>query len=84
MLQWLLSTLFTVHVSVWDLSYEEITTIKVAINIQSSTSVWDEVLHIQYINTSDTEYICVKTLPSIQNHMNLIWVFEVVCGFYSK
>lgn len=61
---------------------EKITTIKPAIDMQSSTSGLVEVLHIQYLNTRDTEHTRVEMLPSAQNHMNLIWVSEVVCGFY--
>lgn len=60
------------------------TTIKLTLNMQSSTSGVAEVLHIQYLDTRDREYTRVKTLPSAQNHMNLIWGFEVVCGFYLK
>lgn len=80
------SSIFTVLVSVWGLRYGEITTIKPAINIQSSTSGLDKVLHIQYVNTYVRQgtHTCVKALPSVQNHMNLLWVFEVVCGFYSE
>lgn len=50
--------------------------------MQSSTSGLVEVLHIQYLNTRDTEHTRVEMLPSAQNHMNLIWVSEVACGFY--
>lgn len=51
--------------SSFSLSCEEITTIKLAVNMQSSTSGWDKVLHIQYINTYVTQstHVLKRFLP---------------------